>query len=119
LVRGRPFDAPRGFEWAHRESHITRAERLVVDAAHQLSTLALAVGDSSQAQWAIERGLCACPDSEILSQDRRRAFTAAGGGGEPPASRRDSSDDLGGDTERRDTIALYELLHRREPSDPR
>jgi hypothetical protein len=118
LVRGRPFDAARGFEWAQHESHVTRAERLVVDAAHQLSTLASAVGDWSQARWAVDRGLSACPDSELLYQDRRRAV-AAGGGGEPHASPGDTRNDLETETQRRDTIALDELLHRREPSDPK
>jgi hypothetical protein len=122
-VRGRPFDVARGFEWAHRESHLAAAERLVVAAAHQLSTLALAVGDWSQARWATERGLCACPDSEILHQDHRQAVAAGGDSAPTQPSLHESPNNPGeadpSDAQRRDALALDELLHRAAPSDPR
>ena len=37
LVRGRPFDAPDGYEWAYRELHVAHAERVIADAAHGLA----------------------------------------------------------------------------------
>ena len=39
LVRGRPFTARSGYEWAHVEQLAFRAEQLVVDAAHRLARL--------------------------------------------------------------------------------
>lgn len=118
-VRGRPFEVSRGFEWAHRESHVTRAERLVVDAAHRLSTRALADGDWSEARWAVDRGLTAAPDSEVLLEDRRRVAAGAGDEGEPDAPPDGASNDQETETQRRDAMALVDLLQRRVASDPR
>lgn len=78
MIRGRPFDAPTAYPWALTEQHVERAERVVVDAAHQLSLLDLAAGDTGRARWAAEQGLRACPASDLLRDDRRRARAAAG-----------------------------------------
>lgn len=78
LVRGRPFDASAGYEWAFTELHVAHAERVVMDAAHHLAELALATDDWRRALWATEMGLRACPASEVLFQDRMRAYAAAG-----------------------------------------
>jgi len=73
LVRGQPFAAPRGYEWAVTEGHIARAERLVVDAAHRLGEVMLGAADPAGARWAAEQGLRASPASELLREDLRRA----------------------------------------------
>ena len=73
LVRGQPFVAPRGYEWAVTEGHTARAERIVVDAAHRLGAFAARDGDPAGARWAAEQGLRACPASELLREDLQRA----------------------------------------------
>jgi len=78
LVRGRPFDAARGYQWAHTELHVARAERVVVAVVHDLAELAMMTGDWRRAVWATDVGLRACSTSELLNQDRNRARTAAG-----------------------------------------
>lgn len=82
LVTGPPisYDSRhrRHFRWVDLGNHTSRWERVVGDAAHQLSSLALAAGDIDLARWAAERGLLACPGSETLTGDLVRAYIAAG-----------------------------------------
>ncbi len=117
-VRGRPFAARRGFDWAQREAHIARAERLVVDAAHRLSALAWSAGDRSEARWAAEQGLSACPDSELLHQDRRRASGSSDGGDAGPPTPEAAVHHTEAETRHRDTRALDQLLERDETPHP-
>ena len=78
LVRGRPFTARSGFEWAHADQLVFRAEQLVVDAAHRLALLALGVRDPNGAVWATAAGLRGRPGDETLYQLRMKAFAAMG-----------------------------------------
>lgn len=77
-VRGRPFDERAGYEWAFAEFHAAHAERVIIEVAHRLAHHALTVGDWRTARWAAEQGLQAVPASEVLAQDRMRAFAASG-----------------------------------------
>jgi hypothetical protein len=77
-VRGPPFDAPRGYGWAHQERHAQRAQQTVIDAAHYLADRAIQAGDWEGAVWAIERGLRACPASDVLLEDREHARAIGG-----------------------------------------
>ena len=90
-MRGLPFDSPAGYGWADTEGHVSRAEQLVVDAAHHLVDLALAAGDPHQALWATTRGRRAYPASDLLNDDLRRARTAAQHHPSDPASLLDTA----------------------------
>jgi DNA-binding SARP family transcriptional activator len=117
LVRGRPFDAPTGYEWAFTELHVAHAERVIVDVAHELATVALTVGDWRRALWATDIGLRACPGSEQLYQDRMRAAAAGGDRGGIESAMRDLRRTLAtadsSDMPSRDTVELAEHLHAR------
>jgi hypothetical protein len=78
LVRGRPFEAPTGYEWAYQELHVAHAERVVEDAARLLAEWALEARDWELALWATEKGLLCASTSELLYQVRMRAYHAAG-----------------------------------------
>ena len=113
LVRGRPFDAPSGYEWAYQELHVAHAERVVVDAAHRLAGLALEAGDSELALWATDQGLLCARLSELLVQDRMRAYHAAGDADGVERAMRELLASLEADDPsvlRGDTIGLYEEL---------
>ncbi|MGO9873841.1 MAG: BTAD domain-containing putative transcriptional regulator [Acidimicrobiia bacterium] len=78
LVRGKPFDNPRGYEWAYSESLIAHIEATIADAAHQLAQLCLDAGDADEAISVAIRGLVAAPGDEILYRDRMLACDLAG-----------------------------------------
>ena len=78
LVRGRPFTARTGFDWAAADQLVFQAEQLVVDAAHRLGELSLAANDPNGAVWATAAGLRGRPGDEALYQLRMRAFAAMG-----------------------------------------
>jgi transcriptional activator len=117
VVRGRPFDMATGYEWAFTELHVAHAERVVVDVAHELAALTLALGDWRRALWATDVGLRACPASELLYQDRMRACAAAADRSGIESALRDLRRTLAAadsaDVPSRDTVELYEELHAR------
>jgi DNA-binding SARP family transcriptional activator len=78
LVRGKPFERARGYEWAFSEALIANVEATIADAAHQLAQLYLGAGDSQNAIWAALRGLVAAPGDEVLYRDRMLACDLAG-----------------------------------------
>jgi len=77
-IRGRPFEAPQPYGWADDEGHVRHAEQSVIDAAHYLAERAFAAGDWERALWSSERGLRACPTSDVLLADRSQAAAAGG-----------------------------------------
>ena len=82
LVTGPPINYEnrhrRHFRWVDLGNHTSRWERIVGDAAHELSSVAMADGDVDLARWAAERGLLACPGSEMLTADLVRAYLVSG-----------------------------------------
>lgn len=78
LVRGRPFDATAGFEWAWREGFVALAERAVAAVAHRAASAALDLGDVDRALAAVDAGLRAAPCDEQLYRDRMCAWDVAG-----------------------------------------
>jgi hypothetical protein len=120
LVRGRPFDAPSGYEWAYSELHVAHAERVVVDAAHRLAALALGAGEWREALWASEQGLSVAAWDESLYQDRMRALHAGGDVRGVDAAMRDLLAAVGADTPEgvlhSDTVELYERLRAEPPA---
>jgi Bacterial transcriptional activator domain len=119
LVRGRPFDAPSGYEWAYSELHVAHAERVVVDAAHRLAALALGVGEWRVALWASEQGLLVAVCDESLYQDRMRALHAGGDVRGVDAAMRDLLAAVGAEAPEgvlhSDTVELYEQLRAQPP----
>jgi hypothetical protein len=113
-VRGRPFEERSGYEWAFAEFHVAHAERIVTEVAQRLAALALAAGEWETALWAAERGLLAVPASELLAQDRMRAFAAGGDLRGVQAALRDLLASVDSDDPvaalHPDTIELYERL---------
>jgi DNA-binding SARP family transcriptional activator len=122
LVRGKPFDNARGYEWAFSESLIAHIEATVADAAHQLAQLCLDAGDAREATTTAIQGLVAAPADEILFRDRMLACDLAGN----PAGVESVMDELCKVVEslepydeiHPETLALYERIsHRkRDPS---
>ncbi len=104
LVRGKPFDNPRGYEWAYSESLIAHIEATIADAAHQLAQLCLDAGDADQAIAVAIRGLVAAPGDEILYRDRMLACDLAGN----PAGVETVMDEL---CEVVETLEPYDELH--------
>jgi hypothetical protein len=78
LVRGKPFESGRGYEWAFSEGLVANIEMTIADASHQLAQLYLDAGDSRGATWAAMQGLMAAPGDEILYRDRMLACDLAG-----------------------------------------
>lgn len=76
LVRGEPFVI--GAEWAHADGSAIRATGLVMDTAHRLAMQSLTVGDVERGDWAVDAGLRAAPQSELLFRDRMRIAAARG-----------------------------------------
>jgi hypothetical protein len=117
VVRGRPFDVATGYEWAFTELHVAHAERVVVEVAHDLAGLALAMGDWRRTLWATDVGLGACPASELLYQDRMRACAAGRDRRGVESAMRDLRRTLAttdsSDVASHDTVELYEHLHTR------
>ncbi|MGH8985308.1 MAG: LysM peptidoglycan-binding domain-containing protein, partial [Acidimicrobiia bacterium] len=106
----------RHYRWVDLGNHTSRWERVVGDAAHDLSSIALGEGDVDLARWAAERGLLACPGSETLTSDLVRAYLA---GGDLKTAERVVDEfaralEDAGDTEPPD--ALYELLESQRAS---
>jgi DNA-binding SARP family transcriptional activator len=122
LVRGKPFDDARGFEWAFSEALIANVEATIADAAHQLATLYLDAGDPQEATRAALRGLVAAPGDEILYRDRMLACDLAGN----PAGVETVMDELCEVVEalepydelHPETLALYERISHRKRSRP-
>jgi DNA-binding SARP family transcriptional activator len=119
LVRGRPFDAPSGYEWAYSELHVAHAERVVVDVAHRLASLALGAGEWRVALWASEQGLSVAACDESLYQDRMRALHAGGDVRGVDAAMRDLLAAVGAAAPEgalhSDTVELYEQLRAQPP----
>jgi DNA-binding SARP family transcriptional activator len=122
LVRGKPFEGARGYEWAFSESLIANIEAKVADAAHQLATLHLAAGNPQEAINAATLGLLAAPADEILYRDRMLACDLAGN----PAGVESVMDELCEVVEalepydelHPETLALYERISHRKRSRP-
>jgi hypothetical protein len=76
LVRGEPFS--HGAGWAHADGRAVATAARVTEVAHRLAMHALAVLDVDRAAWAVERGLRAVPDCELLYRDRMRIADACG-----------------------------------------
>jgi hypothetical protein len=120
LVRGQPFEATRGFEWAFSEGFVASTEAMVADAAHTLAQLYLDTGDAIGASWAAVQGLKASPGDETLYRDRMLAYDLAGN----PAGVERVMDELCGvvealepyDTLHPETLALYERISHRKRS---
>ena len=114
LVRGRPFDVPAGYEWAYEELHVAHAERVVTEAAHRLADVALEAGEWQVALSATTQGLMGAPASELLYQDRMRAFHASGDAGGLEAAMRELVASVGAKDPdgvlQPDTVTLYEEL---------
>jgi DNA-binding SARP family transcriptional activator len=118
LVRGKPFDGARGYEWAFSEALIANVEATIADAAHQLAQLYLDAGDPQEATWAALRGLVAAPGDEILYRDRMLASDLAGN----PAGVETVMDELCEVVEalepydelHPETLALYERISHRK-----
>jgi DNA-binding SARP family transcriptional activator len=85
LVEGPPFTYDvrnrRHFRWVDLENHASRWEGLIVDAAADLSTLALERDDTGLSRWAIERGLLASPANERLTEALAATYIQAGNEG--------------------------------------
>jgi nucleoid-associated protein YgaU/DNA-binding SARP family transcriptional activator len=120
LVSGPPISYEsrhrRHYRWVDLGNHTSRWERVVGDAAHELSSIALGKADVDLARWAAERGLLACPGSETLTGDLVRAYLA---GGDVKTAERVVDEfaralEDAGDTDPPD--ALYELLESRRAS---
>jgi DNA-binding SARP family transcriptional activator len=118
LVRGKPFEGARGYEWAFSEGLIANMEATIADAAHTLAQLYLDIGDAQNATWAAMQGLSAAPGDEILYRDRMLACDLAGN----PAGVETVMDELCEVVEalepydqlHPETLALYERIsHRR------
>ena len=121
LVRGKPFEGARGYEWAFSESLIANIEAKIADAAHQLATLYLDAGNPQEAIDAAMRGLVAAPADEILYRDRMLACDLAGN----PAGVESVMDELCEVVEalepydelHPETLALYERISHWSPAD--
>lgn len=66
LVRGQPFEAPDGYEWAYTEGLAARAGKLIGDTADQLAAAALTADMPLLAGWAARQGLLGAPGDERL-----------------------------------------------------
>ena len=105
LVRGRPFGAESGFEWAFSQGLVAHAERRIAEAAHRLCQLALEAGDTATASWATAQGMLACPEDEVLARDAMAAAHAAGN----PAGVEATLDRLAAQLEPGEDV--FEVLH--------
>ena len=76
LVRGEPFADD--CDWAHADGLATSVGALISDIAHRLAMLLMAFGDLDRADWAIDQGMLANPDCELLVRDRMRVADARG-----------------------------------------
>jgi DNA-binding SARP family transcriptional activator len=118
LVRGKPFDTSRGYEWAYSESLIAHIEATIADAAHQLAQRYLDAGDAHAAIAVAVHGLVAAPGDEILYRDRMLACDLSGN----PAGVETVMDELCEvvatlepyDELHPETLALYERLSHRK-----
>jgi DNA-binding SARP family transcriptional activator len=125
LVRGQPFQAARGYEWAFSEGLVGHCEAMVADAAHQLAELYLELNDPISASWAATQGLQASPGNEALYRDRMLAYDLAGNPAGVERVMQELCDVVEAvepyDTLHPDTLALYEqLTHRaRRPTESR
>lgn len=78
LIRGRPFLGVNPIRYTWAEADAQDMISAIADAAHALSSLALAAADHRRARWAAAKGLVVDPCSEILYRDAIRAAAAAG-----------------------------------------
>lgn len=110
LVRGEPFMM--GAEWAHADGLAIQATGLIIDTAHRLAMQALTVGDVERADWAVDAGLRAAPQSELLFRDRMRIAAARGDSAAIDASLQELKARVEADDGwiTAETFALYEQL---------
>lgn len=113
LVDGSPFADTSGWDWVLAEGLLPTIIASVVDGAHHLATLAIARQDSRLARWAVGRGRCVEPWSEVLARD---VMVIADLEGDPDGVRRAWRDlelalgALDGNEPSSATRALYEEL---------
>jgi hypothetical protein len=87
LIEGEPFSGTlSGYSWWRAEGYEARLTVVLVEAACRLSELAVGVGLSELARWALERGRMIDPYSELLS---RSALTLAASSGDFARLRRE------------------------------
>lgn len=67
-VGGIPFEAPRGFEWAHEEGLSSAASSEIGRAAVLLVEVLLSQGAEERAETVALAGLRACPGHELLER---------------------------------------------------
>lgn len=97
LVRGRPYDAPGGYEWVNGQR--TTIADTVTDGACKLAELYLREGDPENARWAARRGRAVDPynDNEMLGRCEMLAANLDGDLGKVRAIHRRLQDDVGPD----------------------
>lgn len=66
LVRGMPFEAKGGYEWAHEEGLTHAASAEVLRATRSFIAMAADAGDGEAVAWAARRGLSCCPGEPAL-----------------------------------------------------
>jgi hypothetical protein len=112
LVRGVPFSS-RG-DWVHVEGLVTATTALICDIAHRLTTLVMTFGDVDRATWAVDQGLLANPECELLYRDRMRIADAHGDHVALDAIMQDLRTRAGADDGwvTPETLQLYERLKR-------
>jgi len=111
LVRGRPYDAPGGYEWVNGQR--TTIADTVTDGARELADLYLRQEDPEQARWAARRGRAVDPyiDNEMLGRCEMGAADLDGDLGKVRAIYRRLKDDVGPDnTLHPETEELYQRL---------
>jgi hypothetical protein len=79
-VRGRPFDASRGYGWADRDGLTHWAATRIAAVAHDLAADLLNAGHPERALTAAAKGLLGTPGDERLYGDRMLAHAALGDG---------------------------------------
>jgi DNA-binding SARP family transcriptional activator len=81
LVRGRPFEGLRSYDWTVLEGVVTAVEDAIVELAVRLAGHYLSVGDGRAAELASRRGLRASPFDERLYRTLLLAADAQGNPG--------------------------------------
>lgn len=81
LVRGRPFEGLAESGWATLDGYLPSMEARIVDVACRLASHSLETRDTSEAEWAIRRGLLAVPWDERLYRLLMKVHHASGNRG--------------------------------------
>jgi hypothetical protein len=76
LVEGPPFCDSGA--WAHTTGLVTATTALICDVAHRLAVLVMTFGELDRAAWAVDQGLRANLECELLHRDRMRIADARG-----------------------------------------